>query len=100
MLLRVVLGIDGLTVDEFVQEAISKKVSLLCTDAYPVYDHLGRKYPHGAVDHRAGQHVIGTIHTNTIEGFWSLIKRGIMGSFHKVSRKYLPLLRRGVSVPI
>ena len=97
---RVVLGIDGLTVDEFVQEAISKKVSLVCTDAYPVYDHLGRKYPHGAVDHRAGQHVIGTIHTNTIEGFWSLIKRGIMGSFHKVSRKYLPLLRRGVSVPI
>ena len=88
---RVVLGIDGTTVDEFVQEAISKKVSLLCTDAYPVYDHLGRKYPHGAVDHQAGQHVIGAIHTNTIEGFWSLIKRRIMGSYHKVSRKYLPL---------
>jgi IS1 family transposase len=66
---RVVLGIDGTTVDEFVQEAISKKVSLLCTDAYQVYDHLGRKYPHGAVDHRAGQHVIGAVHTNTIEGF-------------------------------
>jgi IS1 family transposase len=88
---RVVLGIDGTTVDEFVQEAISKKVSLLCTDAYRVYDHLGEKYPHGAVDHQAGQHVIGAIHTNTIEGFWSLIKRGIMGSYHKVSRKYLPL---------
>jgi ISXO2-like transposase domain len=43
------------------------------------------------VDHRAGQHVIGAIHPNTIEGFWSLIKRGIMGSYHKVSRKYLPL---------
>jgi hypothetical protein len=46
---------------------------------------------HGVVDHQAGQHVVGAIHTNTIEGFWSLIKRGIVGSFHQVSRKYLPL---------
>jgi len=88
---RVVLGIDQTTVDDFLAETVSNKVSLLCTDALPVYDHLGRKYNHGAVDHQAGQHVIGAIHTNTIEGFWSLIKRGIMGSFHKVSRKYLPL---------
>jgi hypothetical protein len=36
-------------------------------------------------------HAVGAVHTNTIEGFWSLIKRGIMGSFHKVSKKYLPL---------
>jgi hypothetical protein len=35
--------------------------------------------------------VAAVVHTNTIEGFWSLIKRGIMGSFHKVSHKYLPL---------
>ena len=35
--------------------------------------------------------VIGAVHTNTIEAFWSLIKRGIMGNIHKVSHKYLPL---------
>lgn len=88
---RVVLGMDQTTIEEFVREAISNKVSLLCTDAYNAYTGLGGTYPHGVVDHSKGQHVVGAVHTNTIEGFWSLIKRGIVGSFHKVSRKYLPL---------
>jgi hypothetical protein len=38
-----------------------------------------------------GEYVVGAIHTNTIEGFWSIFKREIMGTFHKVSSKYLPL---------
>jgi hypothetical protein len=37
------------------------------------------------------QYVVGAVHTQTIEGFWSIFKRGIVGSFHKVSAKYLPL---------
>jgi transposase-like protein/IS1 family transposase len=88
---RVVLGVDEATLENFVNEAVSKRVSLLCTDAYSAYNRLHYRYPHGVVDHRAGQHVIGAVHTNTIEGFWSILKRGIMGSYHKVSRKYLPL---------
>ena len=88
---RVVLGTDQTTVEDFVREVVSNKVSLLCTDAYNSYYRLGHAYPHGVVDHSKGQHVVGAIHTNTIEGFWSIFKRGIVGSFHKVSRKYLPL---------
>jgi hypothetical protein len=38
-----------------------------------------------------GQYVDGVGHIATIDGFWPLLKRGIMGSFHKVSRRYLPL---------
>jgi len=53
--------------------------------------NLGATFPHEMVDHHNGQYVIGAVHTNTIEGFWSLIKRGMVGTFHKVSKKYLPL---------
>jgi hypothetical protein len=50
-----------------------------------------QKYPHFAVKCSVGEYVLGAIHTQTIDGFWSLIKRGIMGTFHKVSARYLPL---------
>jgi ISXO2-like transposase domain len=91
------------TLTEFVREAVSHKVSLLCTDQWVGYKHLGNEFPHASVDHNKGQYVrrvayyekdavvTGVVHTNTIEGFWSIFKRGIVGSFHKVSKKYMPL---------
>jgi transposase-like protein len=75
----------------FIAEAVSDKVSLLCTDAFRGYASLKNKYPHGTVDHAQGEYVVGAVHTQTIEGFWSLVKRGMVGTFHKVSAKYLPL---------
>lgn len=39
----------------------------------------------------AGEYVIVAIHTQTIEGFWSIFKRGVVGTFHKMSRKYMQL---------
>lgn len=88
---KMVNGIGGDDLMPFIRESVSTKVSLLCTDAWKTYKMLDKEYTHGIVDHRAGQYVVGAIHTNTIEGFWSLVKRGIMGTFHKVSHKYLPL---------
>ena len=52
---------------------------------------LKKQYPHKTVDHSEEQYVVGAVHTQTIDGFWSLIKRGMVGTFHKVSKKYLPL---------
>ena len=46
-------------------------------------------YHHVTVNHGAKQYVSGKAHTNTIEGFWSLVKRGISGANHAVSPKYL-----------
>jgi transposase-like protein len=88
---RVVENVRASTLTAFVREAVSHKVSLLCTDQWTGYAGLGKEYPHRTVDHHKEQYVVGAVHTQTIEGFWSLIKRGCVGTFHKVSKKYLHL---------
>jgi transposase-like protein len=88
---RVIENTDTATLDSFVRQAVSEKVSLIATDEHSGYRHLKDTFPHDFVSHSGGRYVDGVVHTNTIDGFWSLLKRGIMGSFHKVSRKYLPL---------
>ncbi len=60
------------------------------TDEMSSYDPLGRNgYKHDRVNHSAKVYVSGDVHTNTIEGFWSLVKRGIDGVYHSVSTKHL-----------
>jgi len=88
---RVIERTDTATFDRFVRETVSDKVSLLTTDEHSGYRMLKDVYPHQFVRHGAGQYVTGAVHTNTIEGYWSIFKRGVVGTFHKVSRKYLPL---------
>jgi hypothetical protein len=46
-------------------------------------------YEHKRVHHSERVYVDGDVHTNTIDGFWSLVKRGIGGTHHAVSAKYL-----------
>jgi len=88
---RVIENTKTETFEQFVREVVSTDVSLLNTDEHSAYRRLSPEYPHHAVRHQAKNYVVGAIHTNTIEGFWSLIKRGVVGTYHKVSRKYLPL---------
>lgn len=73
------------------REVVSDKVTLLVTDEWVGYRGLAAEYPHEVIRHTHDQYVIGAIHTQTIEGFWSLLKRGIVGTFHKISEAYLPL---------
>jgi transposase len=46
-------------------------------------------YVHGRVNHSQGIYVSGDVHTNTIEGFWATVRRGIGGTYHAVSTKHL-----------
>ena len=87
---RVLGTLSAIDMQRFVRETVSTKVSLLATDEQAAYKGLG-EYPHQHVMHSAQQYVVGAVHTQTIEGFWSIFKRSIVGSFHKVSEKYLPL---------
>ena len=87
---RVLGTLSAVDLQKFVRETVSTKVSLLATDEQIAYKRLG-EYPHQHVKHSAKQYVVGAVHTQTIEGFWSLFKRSIVGSYHKVSEKYLPL---------
>jgi len=67
--------------------------STIFTDEASAYRELprtgGAGYQHKRVNHSQRIYVAGEVHTNTIEGFWSLVKRGIGGVYHSVSAKYL-----------
>ena len=62
----------------------------LYTDEYGAYIETGRKYrSHQTIKHNAKVYVSGDVHTQTIEGFWSLVTNGIRGVYHTVSAKHL-----------
>jgi len=90
---RVVAKVVRNTKRATVMPHVKKKVlpeSMVYTDEYTVYDSLGKEgYRHDRVNHSEEVYVAGDVHTNTIEGFWSLVKRGIGGVYHAVSAKHL-----------
>ncbi len=63
--------------------------SMIMTDEWKSYNGLALLYGHQAVKHAMGEYVNGACHTNTLEGFWSLLKRGVIGQFHFVTAKHL-----------
>lgn len=75
---------------ESVRDNVAKG-SRLMTDDYRAYKGIAfvEGYDHGSVAHSKRQYVKGDVHTNTIEGFWSQLKRSIDGTYHVVSPKYL-----------
>jgi transposase-like protein len=89
---QVIENTSAKTFDSFVRKTVSDKVSLVATDEALGYEHLTKLgYKHKRVNHSAGEYVRGEIHTANIDSFWALLKRGVIGTYHNVSKKYLPL---------
>ena len=69
---------------------LASKDAVLITDGFGGYKDLGKEFKsHIIVNHEKGEYVSGRFHTNSIEGFWSLLKRGIIGIYHYTSTKHL-----------
>jgi len=90
VVVRTTHDVKASTLTGLVKQYVLPK-STVYTDELQAYNTIGakRQYNHRRIQHSAGVYVSGDIHTNTIEGFWSLIKRGIGGAHHAVSQKYL-----------
>jgi ISXO2-like transposase domain len=82
--------VSGVNVEAFVNEGVSDKASLLCTNQWTGYRNLGKTFLHATVDHPKRQYVVGAVHTQTIEAFSGIFKRGVVGSLHKARKKYRP----------
>jgi len=83
------------TLAKYIKENVGTDVEVMMTDEFPAYPKamIGagiKGGQHKTIRHRDRVYVDGDIHTNTVESEFSLLKRGIMGTWHKISAKHLP----------
>jgi hypothetical protein len=82
------LSTKGLS--KFISKYVDTAASLLITDEFGGYQSMGQTMRHATINHQIA-YADGYIHTNSIEGFWALVKRAWYGQHHHYSRKYMPL---------
>ena len=94
---KAVPDVTGSSVLPLIRKHVTPE-SVIFTDEFPMYQGLRTMlnfdgspmgFRHGTVKHGSGEYVRGDAHTNSVEGFWMLIKTGIRGVYHSVSTKYL-----------
>jgi len=86
---QVVKGaITAKLLNRIVKENVDTETATMFTDEFTGYAYLAGFVQHKTINHKK-HYVNGEIHTNTIEGFWGLFKRGIVGQYHKVSIQHL-----------
>ena len=86
IVLKVIEGRDRETLHRFIQETTADETVAYFTDEWAPYDGIeDDNTVHETVNHSAEEWVRGDVHTNTVENIWSLLKRSIIGAYHKVS---------------
>ncbi len=81
-------GTDAIQLTDFVSRYVEPE-STVYTDDHRGYNYLHRYFSHRTVNHSGRQYVDGMAHTNGIESFWALLKRGYHGTYHNMSVKHL-----------
>lgn len=82
-------NVTAKTLREVLTKQVAKDANLMTDDAKQ-YKKTGKKFAsHEAVNHSAGEYSRGTAHTNTVEGFFSILKRGLIGTYHHVGEQHL-----------
>jgi transposase-like protein len=76
------------TLGKFISDNVAEG-SRVNTDEWLGYRKLHKMFDHRVVNHKSHQYVDGDVHTNTLEGFWALFKRGIRGVYHLMSAKHM-----------
>lgn len=85
-------NVSGKELVRFLEANVDPADSLLITDEFPAYRAIDKMMRRASINHSLGQYSDGGIvHTNTIEGFWSLLKRAWYGTHHHYRRKFMPL---------
>ena len=87
---KLVPNATGETIKDFIKSIVNTDESALITDPYRGYNEIGKQMKHETIN-RSQQWEAGGIHTNTMEGFWSFVKRAWYGSHHHYSTAYTPL---------
>lgn len=87
---EVASDLTGRGVMEFIRRSVSLAGSLLMTDEFRSYRAVREHMAHAVIRHKV-RYADGLTHTNTIEGFWSLLKRAWYGQHHHYDRDYTPL---------
>jgi len=81
--------VNAKTLKSVMDKYVAKDANLM-TDEASYYKAIGREYAsHGTTTHSLGQYVNGNMHLNTVEGCFSFLKRGLVGTFHHVEEQHL-----------
>ena len=87
---RVAEKVNGKALLKFMRNHVDAKGTVVVTDEFRGYNAIKADYYHAVINHQKAYAVGGT-HTNTIEGFWSLLKRAFHGSHHHYTKQFMPL---------
>ncbi len=91
VVLKVIEKLTARNLMAMLKRFVDTKNALVVTDEFRSYRSFDDIVQHYTIQHKKKQYVKGLMHTNTIEGFWSIVKNSIKGNYIAISKKYLPL---------